>query len=183
MKEVWRDIKGYEKLYKVSNLGRVKSLQHEVITVRVRNGKKESFKWLSPERLISPVDKTKKGFYCVVPLTKKGKSENLLLHRLVAEAFLPNPGKLPCVNHKDSNKHNNHVSNLEWCTRAYNNRYKVDHGEHTQAKKVYCLELDRVFNSMAQADKHLGLPLGTTCACIHNPKRKCGYNFSLFKEE
>ena len=101
MKEIWKDVVGYEGLYQVSNLGRVKSIYKykKILTPRPRNT------------------------YLRVSLSKNGKATNYSLHRLVAQAFLPNPTKLPEVNHKDENKQKNEVGNLEWCTKEYNMKY------------------------------------------------------------
>ena len=100
MNEEWRDIEGYEGLYQVSNLGRVKSLNYR--------GCKGNISILKP-RL------TKKG-YETINLCKDGKVKNVRIHRLVAQSFISNPNNLPVVNHKDENKLNNNVDNLEWCT-------------------------------------------------------------------
>lgn len=104
--EEWKDIQGYEGLYQVSNEGRVKSLKF---------GKEKILKG----RISSN--------YLLVCLRKNGKSRNKLIHRLVAEAFLENPQNLQEVNHKDENKTNNHVENLEWCTPKYNSNYGTGH--------------------------------------------------------
>lgn len=102
--EIWNDIKGYEGLYQVSNLGRVKSL--------ARQGTKGV--------ILKPV--IAKG-YIHYPLTKDKKTKWYYAHRLVAEQFIPNPDKLPEVNHKDECKANNQIENLEWCTKSYNSNY------------------------------------------------------------
>ncbi len=101
MKEVWKDIAGYEGLYQVSNFGRVRSLERVVQHMH-------SGKLTLPSKLKEP---------------KGGKRKQISIHRLVAETFIPNPDGLPCVNHKDENKTNNHVDNLEWCTYKYNTHY------------------------------------------------------------
>lgn len=109
VEEIWVDIKGYEGLYQVSNLGRVKSLE------RIDSlGHKRKEKIFKPQK--------NKG-YLRVSLWKDGKGKKYSIHRLVAIAFIPNPDNLPEVNHKDENKFNNNVDNLEWCTVAYNNTY------------------------------------------------------------
>lgn len=102
MKEIWKTIDGYEGLYEISNYGRFKSLH-----------KKE-------ERITFGSAKT---IYPMVSLSKNGHRKTELVHRLVAQAFIPNPNNLPCINHKDENKTNNRVDNLEWCDRQYNNSY------------------------------------------------------------
>lgn len=105
MKEEWRDIKGYPN-YMVSNLGRVKSLNYH------RTGR---------EGILSN-KKTIKG-YLRITLSKNSIRKNYLIHRLVAEAFIPNPDNLPFINHKDENPSNNCASNLEYCDVLYNNNY------------------------------------------------------------
>lgn len=101
MVEIWKPIKGYEELYEVSDLGRVRSL---------RTGKEM---------------KQRTGYdgYIRVALTKQGQQKSRLLHRLVAGAFVANPQELPEVNHKDEDKTNNLPKNLEWCTHRYNSNY------------------------------------------------------------
>lgn len=110
MKEMWVDVLGYEGLYKVSNLGRVKSLDRVSRDGRTRRG-----------RIISTKENNRG--YAQVHLCKNGSCKMKLLHRLVAEAFIQNPNNLPQVNHKDEDKSNNCAINLEWCTNLYNRRY------------------------------------------------------------
>lgn len=115
MEEVWKDINGYEGLYQVSNCGRIRSLDRYDSMGRFRKG-------------IIKAD-THNGYgYRNVMLSKDGRSETLYVHRLVALAFIPNDNNLPQVNHKDENKENNHVDNLEWCTNEYNSNY----GNHNE---------------------------------------------------
>ena len=103
MKESWKDKKDYEGIYQVSNCGRVKSIK------------------FGKERILK-LTKDKDG-YLIVNLYKNNKSKTFKVHRLVAEAFLPNPDNLPLINHKDEDKSNNIVSNLEWCDVKYNTNY------------------------------------------------------------
>ena len=102
MQEIWKDIKGYEGLYQVSNFGRVKSL----------HGK---------EKILKPYHKS--TGYIQVILCKNYKTVARMVHRLVAEAFIPNPENKSQVNHKDENPLNNVDSNLEWCSATYNINY------------------------------------------------------------
>ena len=111
MEEVWKDVIGYENLYQVSNLGRVKSLPKIDLRGHLRNEK------------ILHMFITKQG-YCQLGLHKDGKEQKHLVHQLVAQAFIPNPNNYPIVNHKkEFEKDNNCVDNLEWCTYSYNAKY------------------------------------------------------------
>lgn len=108
MQEVWKEIEGTNGMYQVSNLGNVKSF------TRIKKGG-----LLKPGRYSN-------GYLFVhfsKDTDKKGERHSYLIHRLVAQAFLPNPDGLPQVNHKDENKTNNRVDNLEWCTHLYNQNY------------------------------------------------------------
>lgn len=120
--ETWKDVKGYEGHYQVSSCGRVKSVKRAYKT-------KKSWKTV-PERIRIAV-KTHGYLYCV--LWKDGKHERFAIHRMVADAFLENPEGLPVVNHKDGNKENNNVSNLEWCTHSENSY----HAFRTGLRKPY----------------------------------------------
>ena len=102
----WKDIPGYEGLYQVSNIGEIKSL---------------NYKQTHKPHLLSQA-KDRDGYFRVV-LVKDKQRKNKLVHRLVAEAFIPNPNNLPQVNHKDEQAGNNIVTNLEWCTAKYNVNY------------------------------------------------------------
>lgn len=104
MEEVWKPIKEYGGKYKISNLGRVKNNKDELLSYYKNN----------------------KG-YCLTTFCYNGKSYHPTIHRLVAMYFIPNPNNLPQVNHKDNNKLNNRVDNLEWC----NQRYNYDEGMKT----------------------------------------------------
>lgn len=113
MEEIWKDIKGYEGLYQVSNFGRVKSLS------RKRNRPNENA--TITERILS-LGYNAQG-YALCVLYKDKKTKTLRVHRLVAEAFIPNPNNYPIVNHKDENPANNRADNLEWCSYSYNQSY------------------------------------------------------------
>ncbi len=117
--EIWKDIEGFEGYYQVSNFGRVKSLEREVIT---------SWSYKGTQRLKERILKLSMKPYPRGNLVKDGKCTNFRVHRLVAKAFIPNPNNLPEVNHIDCNKQNNHVSNLEWCDRKYNSQHAVKNG-------------------------------------------------------
>ena len=114
IEEIWRPIEGYEGLYEVSNTGQVRSLDRYV---KYSNGRIH----LHKGKVLSPI-KDKDG-YLQVSLYYNRKMYKKYVHRIVAEAFLPNPDNLPEVNHKDEDKTNNNVTNLEWCDRKYNLSY------------------------------------------------------------
>lgn len=123
MNEIWKDIDEYVGLYQVSNYGLVRSLDRTIEFIR--NGKITRQK---RKGKILNCNKIQDDGYCNVTLSKNSNTKIFPVHRLVAEAFIPNPDNLPCVNHKDENKFNNCTDNLEWCTVAYNNSYgtKID---------------------------------------------------------
>lgn len=118
MKEIWKDIDGYEGLYQVSNLGRVKSLMcHGFKRVKILKGCRYA-----------------KG-YLIVNLYKSGKPISKSIHRLVASAFIPNTQLKKEVNHLDANKVNNYVDNLEWCTTLENVKHAIENGLRIEQMK------------------------------------------------
>jgi hypothetical protein len=118
MKEIWKDIEGFEKQYRVSNFGRIKRKRY-----KVKNGGGYYF---LKERIKKPQMNWKGYLFIVIKIGETAK--NLKVHRLVAQAFIENPYNKPTVNHKDNNKLNNHVSNLEWMTYYENMRHAIDNG-------------------------------------------------------
>lgn len=122
MTEVWKDIKEYEGFYQVSNLGNVKRIEHNVSIFR--NGRIE--KRVLNERLLEPW-KSRKG-YMKVALRKNNKNHEKFVHRLVAETFMPMQDETLQVNHIDTNKENNTLNNLEWCTCKENIRHAYVNG-------------------------------------------------------
>ena len=115
--EIWKDIKGYEGIYQVSNLGRVKSLDREMT---YSNGSSRKFKG----RVLKQTLKAS-GYLCVKLCARSESKDKKTYntHQLVAKAFIPNPNNYPCINHISEVKTVNTVDNLEWCTYTYNNAY------------------------------------------------------------
>lgn len=202
MEEIWKDVKGFEGLYIVSNLGRVKNVPHYVTRkyYRPSTGDNIEDKLYIKEVLLNPKKKyhhKDRGiynyFYYGVSLRKDGKYYNKSIHRLVAEAFLPNPDNLPCVNHKDENKLNNCVDNLEWCTYQHNNVWKnrlaksleTFNANPKNRRKVYQYTKDGVFikeyESVKEATKEMGLKhsSGIYLSCNHNNCYARGFKWSF----
>lgn len=167
MKEIFKDIKGYEGLYQVSNLGRVKSLNYN-------HSKKEKI-----------LKNSQCGDYYTVQLYKNGKGKTRLVHCLVAETFIPNPNNYPCVNHKkELEKGNNSIENLEWCTYKYNNNY----GTHKQRvgrshwKKVIQYDLQgnviKEWESLISIENELNFNHRNISACCnHKYGRPTAYGY------
>lgn len=154
--EIFTDIYGYEGLYEVSNLGRIRSL---------------NYKGTGQEKILSP------GFdkdgYLYVCLCKNGEKKRYFIHRLVAQAFLPNPNNYSQVNHKDENKLNNNVDNLEWCTAQYNSEYSL-------AKQVGQYDLNgnliAIWKSTMEIQRQLGfLNCNISSCCTGRIKTSHGY--------
>lgn len=174
--EVFKDIKGYEGLYQVSNLGNVKSLNRFASDGRFIKGRFLKAKTPNPYKRVS--------------LCKNGMVKDYSVHRLVAETFLDNPYNLPCVNHKDENSCNNRVDNLEWCTYQYNINYGTARQRQKEkligvfntkkSKKVCQYTLDGEFiaeyPSLAEIERQLGFSSSKT-SLVCNGKRKTAYSY------
>ena len=162
MTEEWRDIEGYEGLYQVSNTGKVKSLERTIWTGR-------GCYHTLPERILK-ADKWGGGYYQVT-LFKDGKRDRYKVHRLVAKAFIPNPDNLPCINHKDENKKNNCVQNLEWCTYKYNSNYGTSMERSVSKRRKAVIGINIAtgnilkFKSMSEAGRYFGGSNGAVSRC------------------
>lgn len=169
--EEWRDIKGFEGLYQVSNMGRVKSMSRSVRanTCGVR---------ILPEKILREGESN--SGYMLVVLCKEGKHHNKMVHRLVAEAFIPNPQNYAEVNHKDENKLNNNLNNLEWCNRAYNVNYGtgVSRCAKTKWKAVEMIDSDgciiKHFCSALEAERQTKVSRKSISLVCLGKKREAG---------
>ncbi len=152
-------IQGYNDFYMVSNTGRVKSLPR---TITCKNGKIQNY----PEKVLKTDNHSSNTTtYARVSLSKNGKVNRVSVHRLVAEAFIPNPYDKPCVNHKDNNGLNNHVDNLEWVTHSENMLHAQKQG--------------RLFNSQSKGGKVGGLINHTNA--VSNCNSMIGNTFGEWK--
>lgn len=173
MEEIWKDIEGYEGLYQVSNMGRVRSLRKNIIL-------KKSITNRGYERVVLFIGNKPKGF---------------TVHRLVAMAFIPNPDNLPQVNHKDENKTNNCAGNLEWCTQEYNHNYGTINirisqkqlNDKNKSKVVLQYTLDGTFikewKSTRDVKRNLGFTHTRISECCRNIRKTAyGYIWKYKKE-
>ena len=132
MKEIWKDIIGFEGLYQVSNLGRIKSVERYVLNTRW------NIKMHKQEIILKP-SKNKKG-YNLVAISKNNKLYSYQIHRLVAQAFIPNPDNKQQVNHKNGIKNDNRVDNLEWATPHENMKHAYKNNLISKDKMNYCIQ-------------------------------------------
>ena len=158
MEEIWCPIKGYEGLYDVSDQGRVRSLK------------------FGKERILKQL-RTPKG-YLLVGLRKNRERKMCKVHRLVAQAFIPNPDNLPEVNHKDEDKENNSVQNLEWCDRKYNVNYGTRNDRCSKPVLQFTKdgEFVKEWKSTNDVQRNLGYFHNYISNCC-NGKCKSAYNF------
>ena len=181
MKEEWKDIAGYEGYYEISNCGMVRSLfdNHEK--------RREKPKILKPCKC--------RGGYLHIGLHKDGKGKYFMIHRLVTEAFLPNPSNLPFINHKDEDKTNNCVGNLEWCSVVYNNNYgsrnariaksKLGHKcSHSRPIECYDKEMNLIstFESSYDAMRKTGINADSIRRCCRGEKSRHTAGGFIWKE-
>lgn len=173
-------MKGYEGLYEVSNLGNVRSLDRYV-------NHWQGGKCLKRGTLLAFGHNS--GGYSLVKLCDNGKEKTAKVHRLVAQAFIPNPDNLPWVNHIDENPANNTVSNLEWCTPQYNAtcgtvpaRKSASSVNHRSTSRAVQMVLDgtviATFPSVMQVERELGYGHGNISKCCHGKlPRAYGYEW------
>lgn len=163
MKEIWKNIKDFEGYYQVSNKGRIRSVERveELGEAAIMKSR------LRREKIMTPADKG--NGYLFVRLCNNGSQKNYYVHRLVAEAFLPNPLNHPQINHKDENRKNNNVDNLEWCTCEYNLNYGTHNAKISRKVAQLTMEGDLVamFNSTREAEKITGVNSGSISRCCN----------------
>lgn len=166
---MWKSILGYEGFYEVSDEGVVRTVPRRV---SCKGGTR-----MVPSK-IRKFDITA-GYYDVT-LCKEGKTRTFLVHRLVAEAFIPNPENKEMVNHKDGNKQNNNADNLEWVTRAENDLHASLTGLRPDCQKhkpVKCLETSEIFASREAAGRATGMDAASVLISIKTGKPSKGLTF------
>ena len=162
-KEIWKDIEGFEGKYQISNMGRVKSL---------------NFKLTGKEQIMSL--KINKYGYKQILLYKDKKYKTLLIHRLVAQAFIPNPNNYPIINHINEDKTDNRVDNLEWCTQQYNLNYGDRSRKASLSNSIPVLQFSldgefvRKWDGATQVQNELGFNNGDISRCCRGRRKTCG---------
>lgn len=166
--EIWKDIQGYEGEYQVSTFGNVRSLDRisEYVDGRV---------YTYDGKLLKKRYSSKLG-YEIVTISKNSKIKHLYVHRLVAEAFIDNPMNYKFINHKDENKRNNHISNLEWCTPKYNMVYSDIFKKSRKKVIQYTRNNDYIctFDSIAEAEKATGIQNQNISKCCKGKRKTAG---------
>jgi len=154
MNEIWKDVKDYIGYYKISNLGRIK---------RIKSFRKNGASgYFQKEKILKQTERSKNKYLCV-HLSMNGKAKVLNIHRLIAEAWLPNPENKPQINHKNGIKDDNKIENLEWCTASENMQHAI-----------------KVLNFKPNTD---GLKLGAPASIKKNLNISNGFNtFNTYKE-
>lgn len=173
--EEWRPVVGWEGLYEVSSLGRVKTIEHEI---RVKRNTGSDYSVVVKSKL-KKLGKCNTG-YLTAALSKGGRTINVQVHTMVAEAFIPNPNHFKIVNHIDGDKTNNNVNNLEWCSYRGNNIHSTWIGINRQAIKVMCVEDGKVFPSLSECNRYYNLKNPNTSDVLSltgYPHPKLGLHF------
>ena len=167
--EKWKNIKGYEGLYKISNKGRIKSLKRKY-------------------RLNDIILKQHhvKDLYCYVTLSKKNINYQVTIHRMLAETFIPNPFNKTQINHINGIKYDNRLDNLEWVTASENTQHAINNGLFTTCVKVVQLKNGveiKTFNSMRDASRISEIESSSISRCCNGILKSAGgYNWELYKE-
>lgn len=150
MKEIWKDVVGYEGLYQVSNFGRVKNKENKIKAQHPQN-----------------------GGYLIVHLYRYGEHKAKTVHRLVASAFISNNSNKSEVNHIDGNKKNNKIKNLEWITPKENQKHSrsiLNNICGKKAKKVKCVETGEIFISTGEASRLKRVAQSDICRCANKSR-------------
>lgn len=176
---MWKEIEGYDGYYEVSDTGLVRSLDRHVIErTGKRAGQIRLLRGSLMKQTISTAHGTPDG-YPVVSLHKNGKSRVIPVHSLVAKAFLPNPHNLPTINHKNGEKCDNRVENLEWASYSENNTHALQHGlRRPRGVPIGQFnengDLVATFRSETHAARETGISRGCISHCLHGRLKVAG---------
>lgn len=188
MKEIWKEIKGYEGYYEASNKGQIRSTQR-VITLVTRDGKDRPSVFKG--KVLKQTDEIKNRHNWLprkfVQLSKDGIRKRYYAHRLVAETFIPNPNNLPDVNHKDGNPFNNNVDNLEWSSRKRNINHAFDNKLIKTEKPVAKISIQtgkvlEIYKSESEACRQYGVTQGKILRAIQRNGTSCGFKWKYINE-
>ncbi len=168
MNEIWKPVNGYEGRYEISSLGRLRTYAQDRKNGKIKIGNLNAH-----------------GYLTIVLYDGKGNKETYLMHRLVAQTFISNPLNLPQVNHKDEDKTNNRVDNLEWCTNDYNIHYGTKIERTRQANMccrstsvgVFSIDRDGSFtfyDSIGDAERKTGLAHSNIVRALKGRRPRCG---------
>lgn len=179
--EIWKTYPDYP-FIEASNLGRIRTKDRTIIH-------KDGVKQFIKGKVLKQYHH--KNGYMYVGISYKGKKISLRVHRIVATCFLPNPNNLPQINHKDCNRANNNVSNLEWCTAQYNMNYKEKYGisykEGTPKKATLAINLDTfeilLFKSQREAGEKLGISYQNINKVVKGQRDKAGGYWFAYADE
>lgn len=164
---MWRPVIGYEGIYEVNRLGEIRRIK----TGRILKGYQG------------------RDGYQRVSLTTNGITKPFLLHRLIASAFIPNPMNYPCINHKDEDKSNNSLDNLEWCTHRYNLNYGTHNARANETRKKPISqysrngEFIRNWDSVTDIHRETGIDMGHITACCRGTRKTAGNYRWKYKHE
>lgn len=166
MIEEWREVYGFDVLYEVSNLGRVRTKYHG------KSGYGNEYRYLIP------LDNG--NGYLRLNLQSNQRPRTTYIHRLVAEAFVPNPNGYAEINHKDENKRNNRFDNLEWCEHIYNCNYgtRNERTSRKNEKSIRCVETGIVYASLREAAEVMDIGVTAIGNCLKGRSKSCrGYTW------
>lgn len=189
--EIWKDVHGYEGIYQVSSIGRVKSISRTIFRPLIG-------KCILKEKILTP--SFREG-YPFVRLSRDGEIKSHNIHRLVGQAFIQNPDNLECINHINSNRSDNRVENLEWCTYSHNNKHAYSNGNQVplrlnkgrigvlakNSKPVIQLDLNGLFikeyASAAEASRETGISFSLISGVCRGKNKKTGGFRWYFKDD